>query len=583
MRRDLSIPSFTSISDEDDFDKIDPSEPLIDNSTNRSENCARKGCDKATFATYFLTLLSLITVGTGAMGVGCVPPYDNDASKDYFPALPSLGRYLIPAGVFVYSFIFNWDRRPPELVQLFLEIAKVRSILLQALKHEIKDESEIRKFVALLRNVIATDGPAGEWFYDRTSQTDKWESMRVHSLYLHQKNKGCDLYLMSEFDNKHYEIIENDAVILTNNNTAYFILNGKITMEDGKPQAVNGINRQNLELTQSVEPIRLSGGESKKWKIFKEAILKGGHIEVIDDHLRDRNKELRKKLKEEFSREQDHEALQIIANKPLSDIPKKQLERLLDMVDTLILANQNYLSPSSGPITKKMNHSILFRCSVFLFVTGSMLVTVMMSLNLSDITTRFINHYWDNSVAGQTKAMNNAAIIIFVSPVAPGMLALWAQLNTIPAFQYRTGIQRLLRSIRKPIAPVSMGKVLDLGFLGFSVGLLITQPRFLDSAVLIGSSVSYYAAQLLTSMIPNIFKKCLRKQVLPLNNNTELTGCSDPSLPSSAEHHFTVGSNSNKTQTNYSKAKTYLDYKLFGSRVYETKYESDLTDPLNPD
>ncbi len=43
---------------------------------------------------------------------------------------------------------------------------------------------------------------------------------------------------MSEFDIKKCVEITGEAVILTNNNKAYFILNGKIVMRNNKPQHV---------------------------------------------------------------------------------------------------------------------------------------------------------------------------------------------------------------------------------------------------------------------------------------------------------------------------------------------------------
>ena len=54
----------------------------------------------------------------------------------------------------------------------------------------------------------------------------------------------CDLYLMSEFNIKHCEEIKGNAVILTNQNTAYFIISNQIVMNENKPQTVQSINRQ---------------------------------------------------------------------------------------------------------------------------------------------------------------------------------------------------------------------------------------------------------------------------------------------------------------------------------------------------
>ena len=265
----------------------------------------------------------------------------------------SISRYLIPTGVFVYSFIFSLDKRPPQLVKLFLDLTEVRAILTKGkdpvisiipiekeLKYEIKLETEndyqlttpllisaqknfrrvrgyedlkpaeknrVRVFAGLLRKVINPNGSTGQWFYDsnRTGEPDKWKNMRAYGLYMKTRMPGCDLYLISEFNIKKCEEIKGDAVILTNNNTAYFFLNGKIAMEDDKPQVVQGINRQNIALSQSIEPISYKGLEWKKWRIFKESIQKGGHAKKIESHLHDRDQELLQKLQQEVSREQD--------------------------------------------------------------------------------------------------------------------------------------------------------------------------------------------------------------------------------------------------------------------------------------
>ena len=76
-------------------------------------------------ATHLLTLLSLITVGAGVLGVS-VEQY---VFEDIAPSLRFSARYLFPIGIFVYSFIFSLDRRPPPVIQLFLDMAEVQAIL----------------------------------------------------------------------------------------------------------------------------------------------------------------------------------------------------------------------------------------------------------------------------------------------------------------------------------------------------------------------------------------------------------------------------------------------------------------------
>ncbi len=84
-------------------------------------------CAEITYSlvTYLLTVVSLATVGTAAMRVSIV----GDIEDIPVPVPQSAVRYLLPAGVFVYSFIFSLDRRPSQLVKLFLGLAEVRAIL----------------------------------------------------------------------------------------------------------------------------------------------------------------------------------------------------------------------------------------------------------------------------------------------------------------------------------------------------------------------------------------------------------------------------------------------------------------------
>jgi serine/threonine protein kinase len=98
----------------------------------------------------------------------------------------------------------------------------------------------------------------------------------------------CDLYLMSEFDIRQCEQeIKGNAVILTNQNTAYFIINDKIIMDDLKPQIVQAINRQKIPPCSSIKPKKYTLREKKKEKIINESVSKGGHTPFhnISKHL----------------------------------------------------------------------------------------------------------------------------------------------------------------------------------------------------------------------------------------------------------------------------------------------------------
>ncbi len=115
--------------------------------------------------------------------------------------------------------------------------------------------------------------------------------------------------------------------------------------------------------------------------------------------LLDRDEELLKKLKQDFSREQDNKTLSIISTGSESLIKKRHLETLHDMTGALTYACKiSYLSPPSGFFTKLMNHNNLFRWSIFLFVMGSMVVTVMMSLDLHLVTTHFLQRTTMDSI-----------------------------------------------------------------------------------------------------------------------------------------------------------------------------------------
>ncbi len=65
------------------------------------------------------------------------------------------------------------------------------------------------------------------------------------------KIRGYDLYLISTFDADKCNEIKGNAVILTNENTAYFIIDGNLVIKDDKPQVVEDINRQDIASMQS--------------------------------------------------------------------------------------------------------------------------------------------------------------------------------------------------------------------------------------------------------------------------------------------------------------------------------------------
>jgi hypothetical protein len=508
----------------------------------------------AEITAYSFAFASLAALGTAVMCLR-ISIYDDEAptvpARVVFPvpALESSAPYLIPAAVFVYSFILSWDRRPRSLVKLFSNMIEIRDILTQEqgritpVKKESKYETEqasgndchtpllnpapknlgkIRKFAGLLSEVIDRDGPIGQWFY-HVNQTgnpiDKWRNMRVFSLFMKTRSPLCGLHSMPEFDIKECKEIKGNAVILTDDHTAYFILNDKIVMQDGKPRMVEGINRQNIAWNDS---------ESKKWQIIKEAAEKGGYLQQIIGTIRDQDKRLitRLQLQQQFRYEHDYEILNIISTSTAPRIEKEHLEALHDMIGALLYANENsYLSLPLGLFAKWMNRNTGFRWSVFLFVAGSMVTTVMMPLNLGNIATRFIDRFYDgNSLTSLIKANNNLAIIILVSPITPGILALWAKLNTIPVFDVNAQLDTLTKRLFRWISNYNTDNmqmhikgVINLSILGIALGLLIAQPKInngilsddpLNNGVLLSAVISYYVAKPF-AMIPGWLRKNL--------------------------------------------------------------------------
>ena len=121
------------------------------------------------------------------------------------------------------------------------------------------------------------------------------------------------------------------------------------------------------------------------------------------------------------------------------------------------------------------------------------------------------------------KANQNAGILIFVSPIAPGILALWAQLNTFPAFD--TSAKRLCHWIYRSVCQdlfhnsnyLQIKNVVNLSMLGIAVGLLFTQPGYLNNSVLVLSAISYFAAKPF-AMIPNLFWNYSGRRLGPVKN-----------------------------------------------------------------
>ena len=120
--------------------------------------------------------------------------------------------------------------------------------------------------------------------WKKMSSTQLQTGMERRLLYFsHQVyTDGYDLYLMSKFDIDQCKEIKGNAVILTNENTAYFIIEGKIVEKNEKPYTVKSINCQGISSSDSTKPKKYTGSKQVKEKIIKESILKGGQSKRRD-------------------------------------------------------------------------------------------------------------------------------------------------------------------------------------------------------------------------------------------------------------------------------------------------------------
>ena len=93
---------------------------------------------------------------------------------------------------------------------------------------------------------------------------------------------GCDLFLIPTMS-KYYidqqaSCISGNAVILTNENTAYFVKNRRIVMKDSKPQVVAGVDRRKITLANPYSMDSTLCFDAKGNEVIKEAIAKAGLI-----------------------------------------------------------------------------------------------------------------------------------------------------------------------------------------------------------------------------------------------------------------------------------------------------------------
>ena len=101
---------------------------------------------------------------------------------------------------------------------------------------------------------------------------------------------NLSLYIISEFDRFKCNGVNRNAIILTNDNYVYFIIDNSIVLEDKKREITSGVsevkgpspaqrvrvNRQKLTTSLSDKPQLYTGKEREKRLIIDESLLKGG-------------------------------------------------------------------------------------------------------------------------------------------------------------------------------------------------------------------------------------------------------------------------------------------------------------------
>lgn len=111
--------------------------------------------------------------------------------------------------------------------------------------------------------------------------------------------EDCDLYLIDKFNIEQVNEIKGNAIILTNKNTVYFVINGKIAMREGKPHVVEGIKRQGVAKSKSQKLIKYSDSAQIKNNIIKYA-LRGGYYTPIDLEIGSAQSDILNSLLEKF-------------------------------------------------------------------------------------------------------------------------------------------------------------------------------------------------------------------------------------------------------------------------------------------
>ena len=109
------------------------------------------------------------------------------------------------------------------------------------------------------------------------------------------------LYLMSNFSIEKCKEIKGKAVILTNENKAYFVVDNEIFFDDENdenPQFVIIDNRQEIEFSNSEKPEKYAGSKNIE-NVIQEAISKGGYAKIDDKVFQEIESDILNTMKDE--------------------------------------------------------------------------------------------------------------------------------------------------------------------------------------------------------------------------------------------------------------------------------------------
>ena len=107
-----------------------------------------------------------------------------------------------------------------------------------------------------------------------------WDILNI--IFQYYLDEWYDLFRTPQFDVKQCAAIKDNAIILTNQNVAYFVLDGKIVMKSGVPQAITMTGDSKLKAIPKAgigEFRRIETSETVA-KIIKDARILGGHTAI---------------------------------------------------------------------------------------------------------------------------------------------------------------------------------------------------------------------------------------------------------------------------------------------------------------